>query len=321
MTGSAWKAFQAAYDDQVEAVRRLHLVDPVPALRRGLTGGGDFRAAVEYLLQECPPEVVTANLDVVLPLAVDGGAEQGEVRRLVDRLDPAAVSAALPGLVGRVLAGHGDQYHEYSALLVLLDELGERRLFRTVLHAARSAEDPETREAAEGFEYVELVGEIDPPPAAPPAPQVPSAPSAPEWAAYVEALAAHRAAAVALAAVPVERFLPAALADPAARRAAVAWLALLVARTGWTATDSDGTAPDLGVRSVLTTLDPETRAEVLGLLAATFLDDAYLRWPEPYRELLLLLADLDEPAYRTALARGRACPEHDLQAVTASVDG
>ncbi|MGW0434801.1 hypothetical protein ACWDV4_19970 [Micromonospora sp. NPDC003197] len=312
----SWQRYLAADRGLREAVTRLLAVDYARTLRAALLGGPDFPAAVELLVHHVSTSYVTEHLDVVLPLAIEGGLEQADVRRRLDSVDPAAVRAALPALVGRVLHGTGDQYLEYVGLLDLLAGLGERHLFHAVLAAARAADDEEIQEAAEPYE-----GErIDPatvvvPPSPPPIDLRRPAELVPQWSAYVAALREQRLAQGAVEETPREEFLPAALCDPGQRDVALRYLAVLVGR-------GDYQGADVLVRRVLAALPEADRSEVLTALAEGFLDEPS-RWrAEGYRSLLWLLGEVaDERILRIALKRGRSCPDPRVRIVAETTPG
>jgi hypothetical protein len=301
-TLAAWEQFRAADTKLAEAVRRLREAPYAPVLRRALAGGGDFRAAVEFLLHGCPDpaEFAAANLDVLLPLAIEGGTEQRDVRELVGRVDMATVSAALPALVARVIP-RGD-YLEYSGLLDLLSDLHEVDLLRVVVTAARASGDPELREAAEPYEGA--AGPVPALPAAPPPVPVPAPAPLPEWDAYVAARHAYGLALMAMARTDPAAVLPAALADSRQEGAALHYLAILAARR------EDGT-----VRAVLRGVPPDRTPAVLAGLADAFLADSHLWRVEAYQSLLTLLADLDEDAFRRAVDKGRSNPDRHLRVI------
>src|SRR5690348_15948575 len=104
-TYRAWEHFRAADTELADAAGRLREAPYGPALAAALAGAGGLRAAVEFLRHGCPDPAGFAadKLDVLLPLAIEGGLEQGDVRDVVDRVDKAAVSAALPALVARTV--------------------------------------------------------------------------------------------------------------------------------------------------------------------------------------------------------------------------
>ncbi|MFU8852017.1 hypothetical protein ACNAW0_13675 [Micromonospora sp. SL1-18] len=310
MTDPSWQRYRAADRRLQEEINRLLQSDYQRTLHDSLTGGRDFHAAIELLLHHVPDGYVADHLDVILPLAIEGGLEQADVRRRLRGIDRTALASALPELVGRVLHGTGDQYLEYVGLLDLLAGLGERRLFHAVLVAARSSTDPEIREAAEPYEGEQ----VDPAAVAPPPehptrkPRPPVAPPA-EWREYVAAWREYRQALGSLEQAPREEFLPTALRDPAQRDVALHYLAIVVARGGYQ-------GADVLVRRVLDALPPGPRDEVLAALAGGFLQNPHLRRVEGYRSLLWLLGEAaSDETFRLALERGRACPDPEIRIV------
>jgi hypothetical protein len=144
--GNAWRRFVACDAELVVAGQQLLESDHGPVLLEALKGGEEFRAAVNFIARYRPHPFVVNALDLLLPLAIQGGIEQVDVAEVVETADRVAVRSALGTLVERVLLGSGDQYLEFAGLLELLDRLGEAVLLRRVVDAARHSDDPEVRE-------------------------------------------------------------------------------------------------------------------------------------------------------------------------------
>jgi hypothetical protein len=151
MKAGAWEQTAAADSDFVDASWRLAETDYGPTLRHVFmtAPGGDFHAAVAFLARHRPAGFIRDNLDLLLPLAIQGGAEQMDVREVVESADRGAVRSALPALVDRVIHGQGDRYLEFVGLMSLLERLHETALLIRVVQAARQCADPDVREAAE----------------------------------------------------------------------------------------------------------------------------------------------------------------------------
>ncbi|HEX6683872.1 MAG TPA: hypothetical protein VF062_13805 [Candidatus Limnocylindrales bacterium] len=151
----AWRDYLAADEEYERADRRLRATDYEPALVRALASGTEMFAALGFLSVHRPLETVHRLLPVLLPLAIEGGSEQGEVRAVVLAADRSAVTEALPALVDHVVSGpaEGDEaYLAYYGLMDLLETLEERQLLRRVIRAARRSPDPEVHSAADDFD-------------------------------------------------------------------------------------------------------------------------------------------------------------------------
>lgn len=152
MSRHAWQRFVAAERKYSAAAARLREKGCDQVIRSALSTGEEFRAAIVFLADRRPRRFLSDNLDLLLPLAVQGGWEQGIVRDLLGLVDPATLRSALPGLVDRVVDGPGDRYLELLGLMTLLKSLGEAALLHRVTRTALASDDPDVREAAEDFQ-------------------------------------------------------------------------------------------------------------------------------------------------------------------------
>ena len=182
-----WEAFVAADEELRRRLDRLRAVDYGSALRSGLRRGG-LRSAVPFVTEHRPMEFINANLDVLLPLAVEGGLEQRDVVDLLRTVDRDVLADALPAFVARTLAVPGQEELVYPGLLELLVMLDRRDLLRPVVEAAERSEEADAREA--GAEHRPLAGgsgaNLPPATAIPKDPPV-SAEVAEAWASYEHA--------------------------------------------------------------------------------------------------------------------------------------
>jgi hypothetical protein len=300
-----WREYLAADEEYERADRRLRTTDYGPAVVGALAEGPDVDAAVEFLSVHRPLEVVHRCLDVLLPLAVEGGSEQGDVLRLVFAADRSEVSSALPRLVARVVSGpnEGDAAClAYYGLMDLLDRLEERQLLHYVVRAARRSPDPEVHSSADDFD--DDFGALDKqaqepaiPPADPSPPESPDPEAAHAWQNFVRAFSRRNTARNALlrrsSVTGVVPPLP-----PGAR--------LLAEVLGSEMYTKD-------ISHVLRSLDTGSLRATATLVADTLLADHRHR-TERYRALLIILAELPDLAgFTAALERARTCADPEIR--------
>ncbi|GAB2685924.1 hypothetical protein GCM10009743_71550 [Kribbella swartbergensis] len=256
-------------------------------MARALASGPDVDAALEFLSVHRPLEVVERCLDALLPVAVEGGSEQGEVRELVFAADRQAVSNALPALVARVVRGpnEGDAaYLAYHGLMDLLERLEEWRLLHYVVRAARQSPDPEVHSAADDFDddFGALERHPEEPGIAPVDPSRPESPppeAAQAWQDFARARSRRNSARNELLRRSwVTRVMP-------YRRSGARLLADVLGSETYT---ND-------IRDALRTLDTASLRQAVTLISETLLTD-HRRRTERYRALLTVLGELPDTA-------------------------
>lgn len=300
-----WRAYAAADEEYESADRRLLTTDYGPAVVGALASGPEADAALEFLSVHRPIEVVDQCLDVLLPLAIEGGSEQGDVRQLVFAADRSAVSDALPGLVARVISGpdEGDAaYLAYYGLMDLLERLDERQLLRYVVRAARQSPDPEVHSAADDFD--DESGALEEQAGVPATARAhssrresPTPEAAQAWQDFVRARSRRNTARNEL----LRRGSVTAV-SPQLRSGA----RLLAEVLGSETYTED-------IHDVLRSLDTASLRQAARLIADTLLTDHRLR-AERYRALLTLLTDLTDTAGLTvALERARSCTDPEVR--------
>jgi hypothetical protein len=156
----AWDDFVRASYKRSKAMRELFETDPLPAVRKALSGGGELFAALDLLM--------------------DVGWDRPElVRAVVPELYSSSLSLGRPGIFARLvlrrLSGSGREYAEglhaelapltaatlreevtdvfaMQALKMLLDDVGALDLQGQWLEAVRASPDVDVRELAEDYE-------------------------------------------------------------------------------------------------------------------------------------------------------------------------
>jgi hypothetical protein len=323
--GNPWRRFVACDGELVAAGRQLLESDHGPVLLEALSGGEEFRAAVDFVARYRPHPFVVNALDLLLPLAIEGGIEQVDAAEVVETADRAAVRSALGPLVERVLMGSGDQYLEYAGLIDLLDRLGEAVLLRRVVDAARHSDDPEVRELVAdhpgtGVEdqpvshHETFEGGHQRRPAAAKVSGAAAARARQALRRYARAWRRHNTASFALKESGFVDHVPRRLSEGADLAAGARFLSSLLAEV-------NDRGPRSAIRVVAATAEPY-RAQLLDLLVDEVLDD-----PRDQRRslgaLLWLLVESGEDALltRVVAARRRSANLHSRSTSTDLPDG
>lgn len=146
-----WRSYAQASAEQAAAARALLAGRWQPVVRSALLGreGSTFREAVDFAASRPSKQFIDQSLEVLARVAAEGGTEHGDMVRLLEAANPAAV-ADVCGKLAHDAAGNIDEvdFPELAAIFALLKQFGPRDGIGELAAAASHSTDPGLRDLA-----------------------------------------------------------------------------------------------------------------------------------------------------------------------------